>query len=152
MGIASRDLLGYNVGSLSGEVCVKVEHLLEIATYNIARCWRIASLKYGADKIGPMPKVTISKRLKVTAGWAYFDKNEVKLCYDLFVEHMETFVQETIPHEVAHLVAAKVYEDTGHGKGWKSVMVECYKLEPARCHNMANSKYEARKANVETDN
>jgi len=53
--------------------------------------------------------------------------------------HMEDFLGETVPHEVAHFVTRHLYKGRRnlkpHGPEWRRVMVECYGLPPERCHS-----------------
>ena len=122
--------------------------LLEIAEFNVRLCWNKAIKKYPNMFGKPVPKISLNNRFKTTAGMAYYDTNEIKLSTELFAEHTEHFVADTIPHEVAHIVDWIVFGEWGHGPTWKRVMRECYNLEPARLHNMTNSKHEARKAKI----
>ena len=124
--------------------------LQEIAEYNVRLCWNKAAKRYlRINQIASKyPTISLNNRFKTTAGMAYYEQHHVALSTELFSEHTEEFVKDTIPHEVAHLVAAIVYEDFGHGSGWKKVMLDCYGLRPERLHNMVNSKHEARKAKV----
>ena len=69
-----------------------------------------------------------------TAGRAYLTVWKIELNLQLCKETWEDFQKETIPHEVAHLVAYKVFGDAGHGEGWKSVM-RSLGIVPQRCHN-----------------
>ena len=95
------------------------------------------------------PAIKYNKRLKTTAGRAfiYDDPAYIDLSVDLLWEYPGQFTNDTIAHEYAHIVAFKVYQDPGHGIGWKTVM-RSIGLEPNRCHQMVNSKHEARKAGI----
>lgn len=93
----------------------------------------------------PAPTVKINNRLKTTAGRAWYDLHMIDLSRELLEEHPDHFVKDTIPHEVAHLVAGIVYEDFGHGQGWKKVL-RLMGWTTTRCHNMVNSLHEMRKA------
>lgn len=50
----------------------------------------------------------------------------------------ETMIQNTVPHEVAHLVAEVLYGEfgnkIGHGPKWKAVM-RMFGVTPSRCHD-----------------
>lgn len=86
------------------------------------------------------PAVKLNKRLKSTAGRAFIESvpQYIELSHDLFSLYPEEFQTDTIPHELAHLVAYTVFNDPGHGKGWKTVMCTIG-VEPNRCHNMVNT-------------
>jgi SprT protein len=57
----------------------------------------------------------------------------------LLTENLPDFLQQTIPHEVSHLVInwqarKKSKRPRPHGPEWQSVMQNCYGLQPVRCH------------------
>ena len=52
----------------------------------------------------------------------------------------EEFFKQTIPHEVAHLVARQIYgRSMKHGPEWRAIMRDCFGLAPDRCHSMDTS-------------
>ena len=71
-------------------------------------------------------------------GLAYYKENRIELNPDFFKNHAEEMINQTVPHEVAHLVAFKVYSllGKGHGRFWKLVMGALYPLgvKVSRCH------------------
>ena len=71
-----------------------------------------------------------------TAGKAYLTRNHVQLNAVLYVENAQDFLADTIPHELAHLVAHQVYGRAikPHGKEWQSVM-RSLGVEPSRTHD-----------------
>jgi len=94
----------------------------------------------------PRPAVKYNKRLKTTAGRAFIDSKPpyFDLSNDLLWQYPDTVIEDTVPHELAHIAAYIVFGDCGHGKDWKSVMVAINR-PPAVYHNMLNSRHEARK-------
>lgn len=53
-------------------------------------------------------------------------------------ENLEDYLTQTIPHEVAHLVADHLYSQQNikaHGEEWQKIMIECFGLEPRLYHN-----------------
>lgn len=60
-----------------------------------------------------------------------------KLRFNLAIaeENWEHYSQQIIPHEVAHLIANKFFDDNcGHDVRWQSVMIK-FGLSPDRCHD-----------------
>jgi len=73
------------------------------------------------------------------AGVAYTRRPEVR--YNLVIasksENKNQFLNQTVPHEVAHVVVSTVFPFAkAHGNEWKNVMKNVFGCEPARCHNM----------------
>lgn len=96
---------------------------------------RVMSLVYDildkAEKLYPyhgfrnlILPVTYRTDMKQVAGLAYCTSIKIELNADLFLENLESFFVSTIPHEVAHIIATKVFPDAkqNHGPEWKSVM------------------------------
>lgn len=80
------------------------------------------------------PKVTFDLRGK-TAGAANYAANHIRLNDVLLRENQETFINRTVPHEVAHLLAFALYGSriSAHGPEWKNVMRRLGET-PSRCH------------------
>lgn len=72
------------------------------------------------------------------AGQAWFSSWKIELNPDFLNNgHLEDMINQTLPHELAHLISKKVYGSVlggGHGRFWKSVMVQLG-LRPDRCHS-----------------
>lgn len=72
----------------------------------------------------------------LSAGVAYTKTNTLRFNKILLSNNVDTFINITVPHEVAHLVADTFYNSRQcHGKGWKSIMKYVFGLEPKRCHD-----------------
>jgi SprT protein len=52
---------------------------------------------------------------------------------------VETFLNRTCPHEVAHLVTFQVFGERGHGPKWKQVMQALNVQDDSRCHSYDTS-------------
>jgi SprT protein len=79
--------------------------------------------------------------MRSVAGCAYTGKfKRIELSEQLFLENIESFFENTIPHEVAHILTEILYPNAkqDHGPEWKSVMRELG-IEPVRCHNYDTS-------------
>ena len=82
------------------------------------------------------PEVTLTLRGQ-TAGQAWPGKNLLKLNRVLLEENQQHFIEHTIGHEVAHLIAEKVYgrKIRPHGVEWKYVMEKVFSLPANRTHD-----------------
>lgn len=92
-------------------------------------CLVIAKAKY--KQAFEMPEIRYDIK-NTDGGTATFRKWLIRLNLILMVENEEHFLATTVPHEVAHLVARRVYHDKlaaegkkmrPHGAEWKEVMV-----------------------------
>ena len=57
----------------------------------------------------------------------------------MYAANEAEFLEDTVVHEFAHLVAYQVYGDLGHGAGWKMVMAK-FGAIATRCHSYAVPK------------
>lgn len=73
------------------------------------------------------------------AGRAILYDNIIRLNINHVIHYFDDMITDTVPHEMAHVIAYKKYESTDHCDNWKSVMRELgisdpqlfHKLEPA---------------------
>ena len=89
----------------------------------------------------PFPKISVSLDLKGTcAGKAYHWENRVKLNRFLLRQNPEEMVNQTLPHEIAHVITHIQYPfaQKSHGPEWQSVM-RMFGLVPDTCHNYDTS-------------
>jgi predicted SprT family Zn-dependent metalloprotease len=82
-------------------------------------------------------------------GYAYRNRNLVRYNLILLVENEDHFIENVVPHEVAHIVNFRVNKPAPgkkrlmpHGKEWKSIMKDVFKVEPAVKHNYDCSSIE----------
>ena len=77
--------------------------------------------------------------------------NVVYLNSDLFKSNFANYINNIIPHEVAHLFAEHLKKERKikegiHGLTWKTIMKKVYGLEPKRCHDFDLSVVELPKS------
>jgi len=96
---------------------------------------KLEQLETAFGKSFPFPTVTYDQRGRI-AGKAVYSEEKIKLNPVLLGENEESFLQETVPHELAHLIAVQIYGPVGHGHGrfWKKVMMEMG-VTPRRTHS-----------------
>ncbi|MCW9710357.1 SprT family zinc-dependent metalloprotease [Avibacterium sp. 21-586] len=84
----------------------------------------------------PIPTVNYQLR-GVKAGVAYLQKNEIRFNRTLLLENPEYFLQQIIPHELAHLIVYQVFGRVApHGREWKTIMETVF-CQPAEIyHNL----------------
>ena len=122
------------------------QELSEAVTAKADTVW--LGLRKSYPKLGgiPRPIIKYNKRLRATAGRAFYASNPVyiDLSTDLLWEHTEEMINQILPHELAHIAAWIVYRDNGHGRGWKAVMATL-NIPINRCHTMSNTRHESNK-------
>ena len=76
------------------------------------------------------------------AGKANYNGWKIHYNYTLLKENFKNFVEDTIVHEVAHLVEYAKYQKCGHKENWKGIMRQLGISDPQRCHdyNVAHCK------------
>ncbi|WAH60066.1 SprT family zinc-dependent metalloprotease [Pseudomonas silvicola] len=85
----------------------------------------------------PFARPQVSFKLRgQKAGVAHLHENLLRFNPQLYRENSEDFLRQTVPHEVAHLVAHQLFGDriAPHGEEWQLIMRGVYELPPNRCH------------------
>jgi len=94
-----------------------------------------------------LPKLEY-RQMGRAAGWATYSQWKVTLNSDYLRNgHLEDMVNQTLPHELAHLISYSVYGPQigrGHGRAWKHVM-RSLGLRPDRCHDYSLEGVKTRK-------
>jgi SprT protein len=105
-----------------------------VADCKAAAIWRANTLceKHRIIK----PRITYNLR-GTDAGQAFLEQNRIDLNLLLFMENFADGIQNTIPHEVAHLEAYRRGLRRGdfHGERWKRLMRQ-FGAVPDACHNL----------------
>ncbi len=81
------------------------------------------------------PRPTVSFRLRgQKAGVAHLDENLLRFNPQLYRENREHFLEQTVAHEVAHLIAHQLFGPRirPHGEEWQLIMRGIYGLPPDR--------------------
>jgi predicted SprT family Zn-dependent metalloprotease len=127
---------------------MRFNSIIEAQVYldDSVKLWWNKAYSIWGNKIGVCPPVKFNKRLTKTAGRAFmlipknainfpYMKEEIDFSLKLFMDNVENYHTNIIPHELAHFIAFRVYSETNHGMPWKKVcqMLGC---SNARCHNM----------------
>lgn len=111
----------------------------------VEEAFLVAELYYGRNFQRPVKFVWETDRTR--AGYCHFARKEFGFNPILAAENEDDFINQIIPHEVAHWIDKEVHgyqytvsRRTGrsrrisHGRTWKSIMVNVYGLDPDRCH------------------
>ena len=82
----------------------------------------------------------VVRRMGTRGGTYHHNKNLLTFNIDLMRENPEHYWNDTIPHEVAHLVVnwqarKQRQRPRPHGPEWQLVMQSCYGLQALRCHS-----------------
>lgn len=111
---------------------VKMEHFVSanfkrICEENLRKYWEQATKIWG-DRIGRLPTVAYDLQTSRVIGLAALSKQHIRLnavwCVlaDDLPEIMMEMTEETLIHEVCHLVAWNFSQDRGHDSGWRMAM------------------------------
>ena len=114
--------------------CPLAGELRSVDECKAAAVWRVNSLcqEHGIIK----PKITYGLRGS-DAGQAFMEQNRIDLNLVLFRENFEDAIQNTVPHEIAHLEAWRLGLKRGdfHAGIWKRLMTK-FRAAPIACHNL----------------
>lgn len=85
-----------------------------------------------------MPEVSLELRGQA-AGKAWPQSNRLAFNALLYQQNSQHFLEQTVAHEVAHLLAWQLYGSAirPHGREWQNIMLKVFGLPAQRCHNYA---------------
>lgn len=100
------------------------------------------------DTLIPMPETRFNQRGKV-AGSAWLQKWELRFNPILMQDNLSQFLEQVVPHEVAHLVVFYLYQDAAHkpkphGKEWQFIMQQVFSRPATTRHSFDISKTQGR--------
>ncbi|WP_422450842.1 MULTISPECIES: SprT family zinc-dependent metalloprotease [unclassified Endozoicomonas] len=100
---------------------------------------RIIELYQEAERFFQQPFKKPYIRLDLTgetAGQAWIEKHQLRFNKVLLQENREHFIQQTVAHEVAHLLAYELFGRNirAHGREWQGIMTRVFRLPADRCH------------------
>ena len=115
---------------------MSIESLQELANITAKVFWLDASSSFKKHNydIGIIPNIIMNNRLTSTAGRAFIERGYIDLSVFLMERNVEGFLDDTIPHELCHIIAWRLFNDKGHGKAWKNTVLFLGK-DPTRCHS-----------------
>ena len=104
--------------------------------HRLEQCYQLAEQYF--DRPFDRPHVSLALRGQ-KAGVAYLQRNELRFNAQLYQENQAHFLKQTVPHEVAHLLAQALYGDRirPHGREWQGLMTGLFGLPAERCHTYA---------------
>jgi len=127
---------------------VEIRHALETKILDV-----LLTLQTKTNHTFDIPKLEF-KQLGRRAGIANRLEYTVTINPDFCLNgHWQQMLDQTLPHEVAHLIAPKLYnpylhgfdrnKGWGHGRAWKYTM-RLLGLQPDRCHDMSTEGVKVR--------
>lgn len=83
----------------------------------------------------PEPALLYNQRGTI-AGSAYYANWEIRINPTLLIENKQNFIEEVIPHELAHLLVSRHFGRVApHGKEWKWMMETVLEVSAKRTHH-----------------
>ena len=94
---------------------------LKVAIWNAVEKWDAELENIWGIRISP--KITFNLRGRTTGAIAYLADGRIDLNLDWARADLEDCLDDTVPHELCHFAAKKLFGDNGHRAGWKRTML-----------------------------
>ncbi|WP_192867868.1 SprT family zinc-dependent metalloprotease [Thaumasiovibrio subtropicus] len=95
----------------------------------------IALASHRLNRQFELPSIRFNQRGKI-AGSARLQSWELRFNLTLLLENQPAFLDDVVPHEVAHLITYALYGKVRpHGKEWQQIMLGVFKRPPTTTHN-----------------
>ncbi|WKE65138.1 SprT family zinc-dependent metalloprotease [Gallaecimonas kandeliae] len=106
----------------------------EVLETAVAACFERAEARFG--RLFKRPGVSLDLRGRA-AGQAHMGKGLLRFNKALYQDNRQAFLDEVVPHEVAHWLAWQLHGSRirPHGIEWQALMVELFGLAPKRTHD-----------------
>lgn len=131
---------------VSSELQKKVETM-------VLDCMSKVQRIYGQEKVGEVPKIIFSKKGRSAGSVSYNSisgESFININPILLNENVDYIINQTVPHEVAHIIAFSIF-GVGikpHGYEWKRIMWLLNK-DPNRCHTLSTQTIKAMRKSTE---
>ncbi|MBY6018775.1 SprT family zinc-dependent metalloprotease [Halomonas denitrificans] len=108
------------------------ETLHQLLLSRVETCYLKAEQRLGR----PFPRPSVSLKMRgQSAGAAHLQDNRLRFNPVLLEENPDAFLDEVVPHEVAHLLVWHSFGKVApHGRQWQAMMRDVFGLEPHTRH------------------
>lgn len=121
-------------------------HLERWALHETQRFIDLAETHFGTHIT--QPQVSFDLRGRAAGMVVFAERGTVHIRYNrpILQENGEAFIRQTVPHEVAHLVARTLHgaRIKPHGREWQSIM-RLFGANANRCHNFSTKNIPLRR-------
>jgi SprT protein len=108
----------------------------------------VASAEHHFNLPPIQPEIHFDLKGKAAGLLVIYKSGQYKIRYNntLLEQYGDQFLAQTVPHEVAHLIAHRLYGPgiKPHGKAWRSIM-KYFNTPAIRCHNYDTTNSTVRK-------
>ena len=112
--------------------------------YQQRLCQKVYALLQDAEQYfsRKFPIPDISFRLRgANAGLALLKHNKLRFNSQLLLHNGEKFINDTVAHELAHLITYQLYGQSvkPHGTEWQTIMIDVFHSEPSVTHSFTTT-------------